>query len=231
MQCSHTVDDARVLERALLSEGRSDGPVYDLVAKNLASRCLGAETLVDLGCGSGNFWKFERPPFDRYVGVDVVKYAGFPIEGHFVKCNFEDYSIPLPSNEAEAVVALEIIEHLDNPRAFMREVVRLLKPAGWLFVTTPNQLSILSKMTLLLKNQFNAFQAPAYPAHRTALLEVDLVRIANESRLSEIAVDYTDRGRMPFCNATWPRYLRGRHFSDNVLLIARKPADLRPSNI
>ena len=45
-------------------------------------------------------------------------------------------------------------------------------------MTTPNQLSLLSKMTLLFRGQFNAFQeGPGlYPAHRTALLEIDLLR-------------------------------------------------------
>ncbi len=49
-----------------------------------------------------------------------------------------------------------------------------------MIVTTPNQLSLLSKLTLVLKNEFNAFQAGSYPAHLTALLEADLRRIGVE---------------------------------------------------
>jgi hypothetical protein len=47
-------------------------------------------------------------------------------------------------------------------------------------ITTPNQESLLSKLTLLLLNEFNAFRAGSYPAHLTALLEVDRRRIAAE---------------------------------------------------
>jgi hypothetical protein len=91
-------------------------------------------------------------------------------------------------------------------------------------VTTPNQLSLLSKLTLVLKNQFNAFQeAPGlYPAHLTALLEVDLLRIARECGLADPTIRHTDSGRIPFTPWHWPRGFRGRAFSDNVLLAALK---------
>lgn len=229
MQASQATDRIALFERARRTEGRSDEPVYETVATTLASKCSLGETLVDVGCGRGNLWKLTRPLFNRYLGIDLVKYQGFPIDGEFLCCDLESYSIPLPSENADAVVTLETIEHLDNPRAFMHEVVRLVKPGGWVVVTTPNQLSILSKMTLVVKNQFNAFQAASYPAHRTALLEIDLIRIASESGLSEISIEYTNRGRRPFSSKQWPRYFRGRHFSDNVLIVAQKP--LRVSSV
>jgi hypothetical protein len=92
-------------------------------------------------------------------------------------------------------------------------------------VTTPNQLSLLSKLTLVVKNQFNAFteRPGSYPAHITALLEVDLVRIARECGLVEVGIRYTDSGRIPGTARHWPRPLGGRAFSDNVLLEARRP--------
>jgi 2-polyprenyl-3-methyl-5-hydroxy-6-metoxy-1,4-benzoquinol methylase len=205
-----------------MSEGTSHHDVYLAAAKNLSQRHSGKGTLVDVGCGSGNFWKLGRSLFDRYIGIDVVDYGGFPNDGDFVRSNLEEYSIGLPDQIGDAAVALETVEHLDNPRALFRELVRLVKPAGWIVITTPNQLSLLSKMTLVLKNQFNAFQAASYPAHRSALLEIDLVRMATESGLTEITVEYTDRGRMPLSRRHWPGFCRGRAFSDNILLVARK---------
>jgi hypothetical protein len=91
-------------------------------------------------------------------------------------------------------------------------------------VTTPNQASWLSKLTFCVKSQFNAFQvAPGlYPAHRTALLPIDLVRIARESGLTQIQLDYTNSGRVPGTNLHWPAWLKGRRFSDNVIVSAIK---------
>jgi 2-polyprenyl-3-methyl-5-hydroxy-6-metoxy-1,4-benzoquinol methylase len=106
----------------------------------------------------------------------------------------------------------------------MRQLARVAKPGGVVIVTTPNQLSLLSKMTLVIKNQFNAFQeAPGLPAHLTALLEIDLLRIASECGLSGPTIHYTNSGRIPFTPLNWPRWLRGKPFSDNVILMARKP--------
>ncbi len=118
-------------------------------------------------------------------------------------------------------------EHLENPRAFMRELVRLTKPGGWVIVTTPNQLSLLSKITLLLKNQFNAFQeAPGqFPANITALREIDLIRIATECKLTNVQIHYSNWGRIPFTPWHWHKSLRfrGQVFSDNILCLGMKP--------
>ena len=132
----------------------------------------------------------------------------------------------MPDNYAEAVCSIETIEHLENPRTLIREIVRITAPGGIIIVTTPNQLSLLSKLTLLFKNQFNAFQESpgCYPAHITALLEIDLIRIATECQLSDIQIHYTNYGRIPGSNKSWPNSLgfKGRLFSDNVILLARK---------
>jgi hypothetical protein len=107
----------------------------------------------------------------------------------------------------------------------MRNLTRVTKPGGLIVVSTPNQLSLLSKLTLVVKNQFNAFQDGSYPAHLTALLEIDLVRMARECGLINIVVHYTDRGRIPLSARHWPRngFFRGRAFSDNVLLSCFRP--------
>ena len=113
----------------------------------------------------------------------------------------------MPDGFADVVCAVETIEHLENPRAFMRELVRLTKPGGWVIVTTPNQLSLLNKITLLLKNQFNAFQeAPGlYPAHIIALLEIDIIRITTECKQTNIKIHYSYWSRMPFTPWHWLR--------------------------
>jgi 2-polyprenyl-3-methyl-5-hydroxy-6-metoxy-1,4-benzoquinol methylase len=212
-------------QRARLSEGSSLPTIYAGVATALGAVHPGGGTLVDVGCGGGALWPVLRSAFARYVGVDIVRYVGFPADGEFVTANLDDRTLPLADECADVVASVETIEHLENPRAFMRQLARVAKPGGVVVVTTPNQLSLLSKMTLVIKNQFNAFQeAPGlYPAHLTALLEIDLLRIAKECGLSEPTIHYTNSGRIPFTPLNWPRRLRGKPFSDNVILVARKP--------
>ena len=60
---------------------------------------------------------------------------------------------PVDSEQFDLVVCAETIEHLENPRAVFRELTRVARRDGWIIVTTPNQLSLLSKLTLVVKNQ------------------------------------------------------------------------------
>jgi SAM-dependent methyltransferase len=187
-------------------------------------------TLLDVGCGTGALASGLPGDF-RYVGVDVVRHLGFPAGRELILGDLDGGRIPCGDATADIVVSAETIEHVENPRALMRELVRVTKPGGWVFVTTPNQLSWASLVCLLARGQFQYFQeAPGlYPAHITALLEIDLRRIAAESGLSEIDVRYSAEGRMPFSPRRWPgalrapHGLRGRAFSDNVLVFGTKP--------
>jgi SAM-dependent methyltransferase len=212
--------------RARLSAGTSGDPIYRAVATALKGRAAGG-TLLDVGCGTGALAGHVSVLFERYVGADAVRYDGFPAEAEFHPIDLDGGRVPVADGFADVVAAVEVIEHLENPRQFARELTRLVKPGGWVVVTTPNQLSLLSKLTLGLFNEFNAFRAGSYPAHLTALLEVDLRRIAGECGWADVAVGYTAAGRMPGVAWHWPRWLSRlapRALSDNVLVVARKPA-------
>jgi len=201
------------------------------VADALARHGGHARLLLDVGCGQGDLARVLGPRVERYLGVDVLRHPGFPVERELLVVDLERGVIPLHDGYADVVVCAETIEHVENPRSLMRELVRLVRPGGWVFVTTPNQLSVASLLCLLARGQFQYFQAAPglYPAHITALLEIDLRRIAAECGLTSIEIAYSGAGRVPFSSRAWPKGLaanegtRGRYFSDNVLLGGQKP--------
>lgn len=219
-------------ERALETHGGSNDAVYGMLERALRASGAPRGTLVDVGCGRGALHGWLRDAYARYVGVDVIRHEGFPTDGELVLMNLDSGQIPLPDAAADVVVCAETIEHVENPRLLMRELTRIARPGGYVFVTTPNQLSLASVLCLLGRGQFQWFQqAPGlYPAHITALLPMDLERIAAECGLERIALDYSGTGRVPFSARPWPaavgapRGPRGRLFSDNVLVRAQKPA-------
>lgn len=204
-----------------------------MVVEEIAARPHRGGTLIDVGCGKARLLPLVRSLCESYIGVDIVRYDDFPPSAQFVKSNLDALPVAgLPDASAEVVVSIETIEHLENPRALMRELARLAKPGGLIVVTTPNQLSLLSLLTLLIKGQFNQFQeAPGlYPAHITHLLEVDMMRIARECGLVRAKVAYSNQGRMPYSARHWPSVFRGRWFSDNLMLAANKPGDGAPDD-
>jgi 2-polyprenyl-3-methyl-5-hydroxy-6-metoxy-1,4-benzoquinol methylase len=210
-------------DRALASKGQSNEAIYLGVTKLINSQ---PGKVVDVGCGQGGFQRYLDLDRQEYIGVDIVRYPEFPDAGKFIQSDLDRCEINLPDNYAEVVCSIETIEHLENPRALMRELVRITAPGGTVIVTTPNQLSLLSKLTLVFKNEFNAFQATpgCYPAHITALLEIDLIRIATECQLTDIQIHYTNYGRIPGGSQSWPQQLgfRGKAFSDNIILVGKK---------
>lgn len=218
--------------RARQSMGSSDTAIYQMVADVLRERAGSGgalvDVLLDVGCGSGRLWSFVHQHFARYLGVDAVRYQDFPEAAEFHLADLDARRTSLPDECAAVVASVETIEHLENPRAFMRELVRLAKPGGWVIVTTPNQLSLLSLLTLMIKQRFSAFQDVHYPAHLTALLEIDLRRIAAEAGLREVQIKYSLQGRLVLTPWHYPRALAQlfpRALSDNLLLLGRKQHD------
>ncbi len=223
LQQPATFDDE--VARALQSDGDSVPAVHGLIARVAESLNLRGDLLIDVGCGRGKLWPRLRARFAKCIGVDAVRYPGLPPDIELCETQLDSYAIPLPGELADAVVCSETIEHVENPRALMRELSRLAKPGAWLIVTTPNQLSLASLMTLMVKHRFTYFQDVHYPAHLTALLEVDLTRMAAECGLTDSTIEYTLSGRIPFTGRHYPQFLSNvfpRALSDNVLLAARK---------
>ena len=62
----------------------------------------------------------------------------------------------------EGIVAVEILEHLENPRHFVRECYRALKPGGYLLLSTPNIDSPVSKSLFIRSGQFKYFGDDQY---------------------------------------------------------------------
>jgi 2-polyprenyl-3-methyl-5-hydroxy-6-metoxy-1,4-benzoquinol methylase len=183
--------------------------------------------VLDFGAGTGELTRrlADAPRFTRIEAVDLLDYAkpADPrIHWHYADLNEPTY---LPAASYDTVVASEVIEHLENPRAVAREWARLLKPRGHLVVSTPATESLRSILSLLVQGHFVAFTEPSYPAHITALVRTDLRRILAEAGFNEISFAYTDRGGIPkMPHRSWQSIsfglLRGLRFSDNLVISA-----------
>jgi SAM-dependent methyltransferase len=80
----------------------------------------------------------------------------------FVAANFNQVFPVEFLDRFEGVVASEIIEHLENPRQFLRQVFSILKPGGQLILTTPNVDNAFSRAMLVRFGTFNGFRQQQY---------------------------------------------------------------------
>lgn len=68
---------------------------------------------------------------------------------HYRNFNAEKHRFPYADEEFQVVLCCEIIEHLtEDPTAMLAEIHRVLKPGGYLVLTTPNILSLNYLLTL-----------------------------------------------------------------------------------
>ena len=85
----------------------------------------------------------------------------------------------------DAVVALELVEHLENPHHFLRQCRMLLRPGGVLIVSTPNLANPVSQAMFLREGVFQWFRDEdhAEQGHIMPLAPVVIRRSAAEAGL------------------------------------------------
>ena len=209
------------------SGGTSCSEIKDLVLQLVQQELL-TGSVLDFGAGSGELIGklVNLGRFTTVAGVDILERpTGLPETVNWYRQDLnEEISAEAPF---DAVICSEVIEHLENPRATFRALYKLLRPEGALILTMPNQESIRSYVGLLFGGHFVHFLGASYPAHITALLRADLDRICAETRFTRCRFAYTNVGGIP--KLPWLKWqqvslglLRGRLFSDNLALVARK---------
>lgn len=101
-------------------------------------------TVLEVGCGEGYGAALLAGSAARVLGVDYDRLAithaaaAYP-RARFVRANLA--ALPVPNSTVDAVVTLQVIEHVWNHAEFLRECRRVLRPGGRLLVTTPNRLT------------------------------------------------------------------------------------------
>lgn len=119
--------------------------------------------ILELGSGSGAFVRRLKLSGYKPTAVDYSE-DNFRLHDsiNFIKMDLnEKFSLNF-SELYDCIVAIELIEHLENPRNFFRECKKLLKPNGLLIFTTPNIDSPLSKCLFLRRGYFNHFADEDY---------------------------------------------------------------------
>ncbi len=99
-------------------------------------------TILDVGCGSAWVAKEFLPKKVKVFSLDISPVnplkalKKYPDKYHF-GVTADSYSLPFPDNSLECIIASEIIEHVVSPGKFVAELMRVLKPEGFLFISTP----------------------------------------------------------------------------------------------
>jgi ubiquinone/menaquinone biosynthesis C-methylase UbiE len=137
-----------VLGRKIVGEARWQSARASLAfserhGAGLAGLAPGA-VVADLGCGQIPYW--HALPLDRiaaFYGFDghlqslqrVARDIGH--DPRLVLVHSLAQRTPVPDESFDAVISSEVLEHVDDPAAYLGEIRRILRPKGVLSLSTP----------------------------------------------------------------------------------------------
>jgi ubiquinone/menaquinone biosynthesis C-methylase UbiE len=113
--------------------------------------------VLDLGAGEGYFSRLIGEHLRHGIGMDpsAVLSACDAVPAQFryadVACDGigDAGDLPYADQKFDLVCSLEVIEHVEDQFAFLREAHRVLKPGGMLVLSTPNVLNMNSRWRFL----------------------------------------------------------------------------------
>ena len=121
---------------------------------------------VDLGAGSGALAVRLRALGWDVCAVDLNADA-FKADVPFrcVDLNQPDFASKLGEGAFDLVTAVEVLEHVESPIGFLRNVGRLLKPDGLAVLTTPNVDNAPARLKFLLTGTIRMMDVRGEPTH------------------------------------------------------------------
>ena len=143
-------------ERIIVENSQSDQESYLLYLMHVVTYkySLGYVTgkkVLDYGCGSGYGTALISDACSQIFGVDVSAEAIAHATGHFSAPNLsyreikqaEVAPLPFPDSSFDVVLSFQVIEHVKDVSAYLREIERVLAPAGCVLIATPDRSSRL----------------------------------------------------------------------------------------
>jgi SAM-dependent methyltransferase len=136
-----------------LSHDSTNRKIFSLAKAHLR---VGARVL-DLGAGEGYFSQLVGDYIRRELGQspDAILSACDAVPEQFgyadVRCDpvTENGRLPYADETFDLVCSLEVIEHVEDQYAFIREAYRVLRPNATLLLSTPNVLNMNSRWRYL----------------------------------------------------------------------------------
>ena len=139
------------------SVARTNKIVLDFFAQNLD---ISKGKLLDIGAWDGSMANL-LPKEVEYYPLDV-----YPIDHpNAVICNLNDGKLPFKDKTFDYVIADQVIEHTFYPIEITKEIFRVLKDDGVAMIGLPNELSLMARISFMLRGDYGSVEEQEFQHH------------------------------------------------------------------
>ena len=224
-------------------DGESNAPWHQMLKRHFdVERDLAGRRILEIGCGRGGFsyWLASQTP--RPAGIVAADFSNTAVSkaDTFARARGipgitwlvgDIESIPHAADSFDVVVSCETIEHVPHPRLALRELARVLRPGGRLYLTCPNYFSLVGWHRIYLWFCRRPFSEEGQPINHFLMLPQTRAWVA-QTGLRVLTVDaagfylpFPGRPLKEVALLGRPKWLM-RWFGYHSLVVAEKPESL-----
>ncbi|SDF67192.1 class I SAM-dependent methyltransferase [Pseudonocardia oroxyli] len=152
---------------------------HEAVYAALAPRYTG-RTVLEAGCGEGYGADLLTAAGATVLGLDYDETTAAHVARRYPRVGVARanlVALPVRTAGVDAVVSLQVVEHLWDQEGFLRECRRVLRPGGELAVSTPNRLTFSPGR-----------DTPLNPFHTRELAPTELAELVRDSGFTDVEV-------------------------------------------
>ena len=135
---------------------RSQHRLGGLLLRSIPERDI---DLIDVGCGMGEFINGLSGDTYNISCVDGSDHCVEYVRSQGQKCSqvdLETDTLPFKDESFDVAVSLDVIEHLWNTEHYLHELKRVVRPRGYIILTTPNY-NYIRFRALCMMGKFDSF--------------------------------------------------------------------------
>ncbi len=132
--------------------------------------------ILDVGAGNGFFLEIAKVRGWNVFGTELTKKSVETCEMKGVQMREGClHNVGFDENQFDVITSFEVIEHVNNPKSLVKEMYRILRENGKVYITTPNFNSLLRYR---LKSKYDII---GYPNHLCFFTKKTLRKLFSEA--------------------------------------------------
>ena len=196
------------------------------------SRLVSPGTLLDVGCGTGDFLRLAKNRGWDVVGTEISATGSHAARNQGLSVHTgELWEARLPAASFDLITCWHVIEHVAEPRRVIEEIHRILRPSGWLVLATPNLDDRIFRAAYRLARgrRPRFYERGEREVHLFFFSAATLRRLVTSVGFTDVTIGVdrgaaAERGKrlVNECSYLWHR-LTGIHWGMALELTARRP--------